>query len=71
MARVDCLDHRGEPVSFRAEGWHARIVQHEVDHLSGTVYIDRMHSRTLSTTEHLGRHWSDVPIVEVKKRLDV
>ncbi len=68
---VDCLDHRGEPVSFRAEGWHARIVQHEVDHLSGTVYIDRMHSRSLATTEHLGRHWSDLPVDEVKRRLSL
>ncbi|HEY1339246.1 MAG TPA: peptide deformylase, partial [Bryobacteraceae bacterium] len=31
--RVDCLDHRGEPLTFTAEGWHARIVQHETDHL--------------------------------------
>jgi peptide deformylase len=67
--RVDCLDHRGEPTSFQAEGWHARIVQHEVDHLSGTVYVDRMHGRSLTTTEHLGRHWSELAIEEVKERL--
>ncbi len=69
--QVDCLDHRGEPVSFRAEGWHARIVQHEVDHLSGTVYVDRMRTRTLTTNEHMGRHWGSLPIEEVKKRLNV
>ena len=69
--RVDCLDHRGEPTSFRAEGWHARIVQHEVDHLSGTVYVDRMLSRTLTTNEHLGRHWNELSVAEIKKRLAV
>jgi peptide deformylase len=69
--RVDCLDHRGEPISFRAEGWHARIVQHEVDHLAGAVYVDRMHSRTLTTTGHLSRHWSDLPTDEVRRRLNL
>lgn len=69
--RVDCLDHRGEPVSFRAEGWHARIVQHEVDHLLSTVYVDRMRSRSLTTTGHLSRHWSDLPIAELKRRLAI
>jgi peptide deformylase len=69
--RVDCLDHRGKEVSFRAEGWHARIVQHEVDHLNGAVYVDRMISRTLTTSAHLNRHWGDLPIEEVKKRLSL
>ncbi|SPE41393.1 Peptide deformylase [Candidatus Sulfopaludibacter sp. SbA3] len=70
-ARVDCLDHRGEPISFHAEGWHARIVQHEVDHLFGTVYIDRMHTRSLATTAHLSRYWGDLPTAELKKRLAI
>ncbi len=69
--RVDCLDHRGEPISFRAEGWHARIVQHEVDHLFSTVYVDRMRSRSLTTTAHLNRHWSELPIAEVIRRLTI
>lgn len=68
-AQVTCLDHRGKEISFRAEGWHARIVQHEVDHLNGTVYVDRMHSRSLTTNAQLNRHWADLPIVEVKKAL--
>lgn len=32
--------------SLQASGWQARILQHEVDHIRGTLYIDRMHSRT-------------------------
>ncbi|MBZ5727333.1 MAG: peptide deformylase [Acidobacteriia bacterium] len=66
---VDCLDHRGEPLSFRAEGWHARIVQHEVDHLAGSVYVDRMRTRSLTTMENLNRYWNDLPVQEVRARI--
>jgi len=44
--RVDALDERAEPVVLRARGWYARILQHEYDHLQGTMYIDRMDSRS-------------------------
>ena len=67
---VECLDHRGEEAHFRAEGWHARIVQHEVDHLHGTIYVDRMRTRSLMTVEHLTRYWNDLPIAEVVARLE-
>jgi peptide deformylase len=40
--QVDALDELGEPVSFQAEGFHARVFQHEVDHLDGILYLDRM-----------------------------
>jgi peptide deformylase len=63
--QVDCLDHLGKPLSFRAEGWHARIVQHEVDHLDGRLYVDRMRSRSLTTIENLSRYWNDLPIEKV------
>ena len=38
----EAKDIQGRPVEGRAEGFHARIIQHEVDHLDGTLYIDRM-----------------------------
>ena len=44
--RVEALDHRGEPIVIEAKGWYARILQHEIDHLEGTLYVDRMDSRT-------------------------
>jgi peptide deformylase len=44
--RVDALDERAKPITLRATGWYARILQHEYDHLQGTMYIDRMDSRT-------------------------
>src|SRR5690349_11736961 len=38
--KVEALDHRGQPVIIEADGWYARILQHEIDHLQGTLYID-------------------------------
>ena len=40
--RVKALDRSGHPVDFEASGWHARVLQHEIDHLDGLVYLDRM-----------------------------
>ncbi|MCK6544511.1 peptide deformylase [Myxococcota bacterium] len=54
--RVDALDHRGEPVLIHARGWHARILQHEIDHLNGHLYVDRMDPRTFSTSDNYLRH---------------
>jgi peptide deformylase len=41
-ARVDGVDVNGEPVSIEATGMAARCLQHEVDHLEGVVYVDRL-----------------------------
>jgi peptide deformylase len=68
--RVDCLDHRGEPQTIRATGWHARILQHEIDHLNGALYIDRMAPRSLSTLDNYGKHWKDLAIAQVVKQLN-
>ena len=40
--RVRALDRSGKPVDFEASGYHARVLQHEIDHLDGVVYLDRM-----------------------------
>jgi peptide deformylase len=50
---VEALDHHGAPVKIEANGWYARILQHEIDHLDGTLYIDRMHTRTFTSTRNL------------------
>jgi peptide deformylase len=39
-ARVDGVDVAGDPVTIEATGMAARCLQHEVDHLDGTVYVD-------------------------------
>lgn len=41
IVHVAAHDRNGERVKFRAEGLAARIVQHEIDHLDGILYIDR------------------------------
>lgn len=62
--RVDCLDQRGKAKQIEATGWYARILQHEIDHLNGTLYIDRMHVRTFCTLDNLGRHWKNMPAAD-------
>ncbi len=57
--RVRCLDHRGEPRILEASGWYARILQHEIDHLNGTLYIDRMQTCSFSSLDNYTRHWKD------------
>jgi peptide deformylase len=39
-ARVEGVDLKGEPVTIEATGMAARCLQHEMDHLDGTVYVD-------------------------------
>ena len=69
--KVEALDHLGQPVSIDARGWYARILQHEIDHLGGTLYIDRMRSRTFSTARNAARHTAGVPIPELLAKLGV
>jgi len=40
--RLEALDREGQPYTLEAEGFHARVIQHECDHLDGSVYLDRM-----------------------------
>lgn len=53
--RVEFLDEHAEPRSVDASGWYARILQHEIDHLNGGLYIDRMQNRTFTSLENWGR----------------
>jgi peptide deformylase len=43
---VKALNEKGKPIEFRAGGLLARAVQHEVDHLNGILFIDRMDRKT-------------------------
>lgn len=67
--KVECLNERAEPVTIEASGWYARILQHEIDHLNGILYVDRMQPRTFFTLENARRFWKDVPVKEVQSRL--
>jgi len=47
---VEALDRRGRELIFELEGMPAKVVQHEIDHLDGVLFIDKVDTATL--------HWS-------------
>lgn len=54
----------------RLHGWPARIFQHETDHLSGELYIDKAFIRSLSSDENLGDLWAaDPDVTEAREQL--
>ena len=63
--RVEGLNERAEPLIIEAGGWYARILQHEIDHLHGALYIDRMNSRSFCSQENYARYWKDRSVAEV------
>ncbi len=67
--RVECLNERAEPVTIEARGWYARILQHEIDHLMGTMYIDRMLTRSFMGRENFERYWKNLSIGECRRLL--
>ncbi len=66
---VEYLDEHGQPRHIEATGWYARILQHEIDHLCGRLYIDCMESRSFTSLENLNRYWKDRPIPAVREEL--
>src|SRR5947207_4868252 len=56
--RVEALDRKGKKIELTAEGFFARVIQHECDHLMGNVYIDRMPDlKTLTNLAEFQRYW--------------
>ena len=68
---VDCWDEHGEPRRIEAHGWYARILQHEIDHLQGSLYVDRMEPRSFTTLENMNRHWKEVSVQAVRDALRI
>jgi len=55
--RLEAHDREGRPYVIEAEDFFARVIQHEYDHLDGSVYLDRMEGmRSLSFIEEFERH---------------
>jgi peptide deformylase len=55
---VEAFDRQGKKINFIAKDFHARVAQHECDHLQGKVYLDRMPA--FDTLTHLAewqRYW--------------
>lgn len=66
---VTGLDEHGAPQKWRTRGWPARILQHELDHLDGKLYIDRMITRSFATADQARALYGGKPIAEVRKLL--
>ncbi|MEU3513378.1 peptide deformylase [Streptomyces longwoodensis] len=56
--RLTGADEHGRPLDELVTGWPARIVQHETDHLDGTLYLDRAETRSLSSQDAVVERWS-------------
>lgn len=54
-ARVTGIDLDGAPVSISVDGWRARIMQHEFDHLDGILYVDRLDDRDWKTVQKIAK----------------
>jgi peptide deformylase len=67
--QVRFFDERGEVRSVTASGWYARILQHEIDHLRGTLYLDRMNSLSFTSLENWNRYWKGRPVTEILRIL--
>ncbi|KAL2714545.1 hypothetical protein V1478_015730 [Vespula squamosa] len=52
---IKAFNESSEEVTVRFKGWAARIVQHEMDHLNGILYTDKMDRRTFSCC-----YWNEV-----------
>jgi peptide deformylase len=63
--RVQCLDESGQSRLLEASGWYARILQHEIDHLLGNLYIDHMQARTFTSLDNFSEFWKNLPPADV------
>jgi peptide deformylase len=60
--RVDYLDLDARERWIEAEGFLATVFQHELDHLQGVLYVDRIRDMTkLATIEDYLRYWREIP----------
>ncbi len=57
--RYSGVDAEGRRVQRDARGFHARVVQHECDHINGVLYPQRMRDLSKLTFESEFRHWLD------------
>jgi peptide deformylase len=65
--KIRALNRHGKPVTFTAHGWFARILQHETDHLNGTLLIDRMKNKSFMGLKNFNILWREAMPNEIKK----
>jgi len=62
-------DETGRRLVEEQAGFVARIVQHESDHLDGTLYLDRAELRSLSTTDQVAQRWGGAGLAAAAEQL--
>ncbi len=67
--RLDYQDESGAAQSGEFSGWPARIVQHETDHLAGTLYVDKAVMRSLACDAEYGQRWAQPRIALAQRGL--
>jgi len=55
--KIKALDRHGKPITYTAHGWFARILQHETDHLNGTLLIDSMQNESFMSLKNFNNLW--------------
>src|SRR5262245_31191541 len=56
--KLRALDRKGDRIELRAQGFPARVLQHETDHLDGVLFFDRMKSfESLTFLDEYARYW--------------
>ena len=70
QVRVSYLNEFAEEKSVVATGWYARILQHEIDHLHGSLYIDKMRARSFTSIDNLNRFWKNKTAPQILKELE-
>ncbi|MGW0586097.1 peptide deformylase, partial [Streptomyces sp. NPDC002920] len=68
--RLTGEDEHGRALDEVFSGWPARIVQHETDHLDGTLYLDRAELRSLSANQTVLERWAQPTPVAAAKELN-
>ena len=62
LIRVKGLDRKGKPLDFEATGLYAVCIQHEMDHLIGKLFLDRMTDlSTLTQLQEFSQYWQKEP----------
>lgn len=65
--KVSASDRTGKPISYTATGWFARILQHEIGHLNGELYIDHIQHKSLISVKNFTELWRDASQSKVRK----
>lgn len=60
------LDRDGKQIQIEASGWYARILQHEIDHLLGKLYVTKMDPSSFISEKEYATNWADKGIKDLK-----